>query len=67
VQLTVVSLQRTSLPANSSKMFGLWASRWRLSGVMKINWDWVSDMITAFVWGGIIVVVISVFLLGSPG
>jgi hypothetical protein len=46
-------------------MFGLWA--WRLSGVMKINWDWVSDMITAFVWGGVIVVVISVFLLGSPG
>ena len=34
---------------------------------MKVNWDWVSDMITAFVWGGIIVVVISVLLLGSPG
>ena len=38
-----------------------------LSGVMKLDWQWVSDMITAFVWGGIIVVVISVFLLGSPG
>ena len=52
---------------NSSNMFGLWASRWRLSGVMKINWEWVIDMITAFVGGGVIVIVISVILFGSPG
>ena len=35
--------------------------------MMKIEWEWVADMITAFVWGGIIVVVISVILLGYHG
>ena len=34
---------------------------------MKIDWEWVTDTITAFVWGGIIVVVISVLLVGSHG